>query len=438
MVSLDPEDFSRVGFRAEPIEYLEEIDNRILHAVATGNTGSWLATPLCLARGETSFIASVAKQLRSDQGVLRDIIREEAYNRSETIPDLNGNAPNVETDMLANSSYLAQEVRYVIHNTLLQLGQWYLVSDYLKDVVEHDEKYGREERVAQRQALMNSARFVVEQGIEIVSRKAGQAIRKHPKFAKLWVRHFSYEPKWTGARIEVKSDPNSQAQLDALVQAQYALIKDLCERFAKANQSELDELGESIVEYDFYLLLGVRHPEEQFFTDKRLRQFKDNSETAQGILNKTALERHIKGLESLASEATLKKIWGEIDKLSPKKATQTVEKLIGYQKLPSRWYTRVLPPRPPPSPPSSEPTPQPRRTRSRQTVGVPNEQSEVPPDEEKVEKTLTKARKVLFYVKKYYYNIVEKIFKPGAVKGQLDQDDFMKASSQILEDLRLD
>ncbi|CAA7263864.1 unnamed protein product [Cyclocybe aegerita] len=488
---------------AEPIEYLEEIDNRILHAVATGNTGELeglvptSSALLQLARGETSFVASMAKQLRSDPGVLRDVIREDAYIRSETIPDENGNAPNVETDMLTNASYLAQEVRYIIHNTLLQLGQWHLASDYLKELVEHDETYGREERIVQRQELMNSVRFVVEQGIEIVSKMAGQAIRKHPKFAKLWVRLVNFEPKWTGARIEVKSDPDSQAEIDAFVQSrtlhgalfritlkwsqleQYSLIKDLCERFAKTDQSELDELGEPIVEsvsqlksvFDFYLLLGIRQPEDQFPADKRLRHFKENSETAQGILNNAALERHIKGLDSLASEATLKKIWSEIDKLSLKKSRQTVEELIGYEKPASRWYTRILPRRPAPSS-SSQPTQQLRQPREPKvhqihptvehepvkltpvsdvpsaknpepeepvtrtkpkvkTVGVPHEQPEVPLEEEKVEETLTGAGKVLFYVKKHYYNIVEKIFKPGAVKGQLDQDDFMKLMGHL-------
>jgi hypothetical protein len=76
-----------------------------------------------------SLIASVVYQLRAEPGYLCAMVETSTFHCPELVHDAKGQAPNV-NDLLANAQCLAQGVRYTIHNTILELGQWALISQY--------------------------------------------------------------------------------------------------------------------------------------------------------------------------------------------------------------------------------------------------------------------------------------------------------------------
>lgn len=79
---------------------------------------------------------------------------------------------------------------------------------------------------------------------------------------------------------------------------------------------------------DFYQVLGFRDRSEPY-SDRRLVQFRDNSVTAQKLLEAAPIERYIKGIASLGQENAVKKIWAEIDKLTKKRVSNTIEQ-VGF------------------------------------------------------------------------------------------------------------
>jgi hypothetical protein len=85
---------------------------------------------------------------------------------------------------------MAQELRYTIHNTLLELGQWSLISTYLKDVCDLEEKFGYARSLGDRRRLMNAARDLTEQAMEIAAKRTSHAVTRHPKFEEYFMRKF--------------------------------------------------------------------------------------------------------------------------------------------------------------------------------------------------------------------------------------------------------
>lgn len=124
-------------------------------------------------------------------------------------------------------------------------------------------------------------------------------------------------------------------------------------------------LNRTYLSQNLYQLLDIRDRSQPVIIDSRLRDFRDNSENAQKILDAAAIERHIKNIDSLGQEKTLQKIWKEFDDdllrhrlkkcvfrasfqlqiLSELKfdvrLSGSCSQLIGYEKLPPRRY--ILP-----------------------------------------------------------------------------------------------
>lgn len=142
-----------------------------------------------LARAETSLIASVVYQLRAEPEYLRAVVETSTFHRPELVHDANGKAPAV-SELLANAQCMAQELRYTIHNTLLELGQWALISTYLQDVCDLEEKFGYAGSLEDRMRLMNAARNLTEQAMEIAAKRTSHAVTRHPKFEVYFVRNF--------------------------------------------------------------------------------------------------------------------------------------------------------------------------------------------------------------------------------------------------------
>ena len=142
-----------------------------------------------LARAETSLIASVVYQLRAEPEYLRAVVETSTFHRPELVHDANGKAPAV-SELLANAQCMAQELRYTIHNTLLELGQWALISTYLQDVCDLEEKFGYAGSLGDRMRLMNAARNLTEQAMEIAAKRTSHAVTRHPKFEVYFVRNF--------------------------------------------------------------------------------------------------------------------------------------------------------------------------------------------------------------------------------------------------------
>ena len=145
-----------------------------------------------------------------------------------------------------------------------------------------------------------------------------------------------------------------------------SFTEDLLKEFSKATPAEYDELGDHLVDclsrvksfwvrdfyfcpqffslrsalfwlfylslwQDFYQVLGFRDKSEPY-SDRRLVQFRDNSVSAQKILEAAPIERYIKGIASLGQENTVQKIWLEIDKLTKKRVSSKIEK-VDFLKL---------------------------------------------------------------------------------------------------------
>ena len=142
-----------------------------------------------LARAETSLIASVVYQFRAEPEYLRAVVETSTFHRPELVHDANGKAPDVK-DLLANAQCMAQEVRYTIHNGLLELGQWALISQYLKEVCDLQEKFGYFGHQEERMRLMNAARDLTEQAMEMAAARTSRAVTRHPKFEEYFVRNF--------------------------------------------------------------------------------------------------------------------------------------------------------------------------------------------------------------------------------------------------------
>ncbi|KAF8805739.1 hypothetical protein BYT27DRAFT_7192100 [Phlegmacium glaucopus] len=455
------------------------------------------------ARAEVSFLHSITTLFRSDPQYVRSSIASTAQTRSELIPDEKGAAPKVE-DLLNSSDYLATEVRYMIHNALLVLGKWVLVEKLLKELVEHEEKVGYMAAQVQRDVLMDQARDLVEQTVDDFARRLSRILIRHPKFQQLWVRDFTYHEKWTGARIAPLTEHPYAVQLrqsqtldGALYRFSFyqegnlAALADLFSFFTQAPSEDTQGFGDYLVEninqlrafYNFYRLLGPRGKHQPLKIDPRLRDFKSNSEKAQKILNSAPIERHIKNIDSLGQETKLQKIWKEFDIVSQKKAKVSLEELIGYEKLPARWYIpphrpriraaaaappRVFSLRPQREPDSRQPpvahdpvkltpvsylsdvvpkpieeTP-PRIGPKIKTTGIPNpppsSSAEMEHDGEgkevegEAEERKGQSQKSLFelpfYVKKSAYELFERLFNP-AIKGPVGQEDFIWAMCSL-------
>ncbi|KDR77625.1 hypothetical protein GALMADRAFT_409370 [Galerina marginata CBS 339.88] len=137
-------------------------------------------------------------------------------------------------------------------------------------------------------------------------------------------------------------------------------LTDFFSLYSQAAPEEIHGLGDYLIEnisqlrafYNFYSLLNMPKRSEHLKNDPRLIAFKKNSERAQKILDAAAIERHIKNIDSLGQEKTLQKVWKEFDSLSQKKEKKSIETLIGYEKLPPRWWIppRIIRTRPTPSP----------------------------------------------------------------------------------------
>ncbi|KIM37373.1 hypothetical protein M413DRAFT_448440 [Hebeloma cylindrosporum] len=494
---------------AGPEAYLEDSDKRILHEFTTDlyGTANLISTPKALhqiACAEISLIASDVYQLREEPEYLCAVIETSIFHRPELVHDASGKAPDV-SELLANAQCIAQELRYTIHNTLLELGQWVLISQYLKDVCELEEKLGYGESLGEKKRLMNAAKNLTEQAMEIAATRTARAVRRHPNFEGYIVRNYDHVPKWTGSELELVSGPEASGLLESrnlhgalfrlccirnmeAVEG-YSCTEDLIKEFSKATPAQHEELGDHLVDsisrvkafWDFYQVLGFRDKTEPH-SDRRLVQFRDNSVNAQKLLDAAPIERYIKGIASLGQENAVRKIWLEIDKLTEKRVSCTIEKLIGYQKPTPRWYiaprqtpmrpttptdTNIVParaPRPPKasSAPSSasEPVQEPEPANIKPYSYL----SGIQPEAESVESETTTrvgpkvkrtgvaeerpllghqpieapppegsdapALRIPYPVRKWDYEVFEKIFDLS-VKGTVKQLDFIQAMGRI-------
>ncbi|KAF4622252.1 hypothetical protein D9613_009014 [Agrocybe pediades] len=446
------------------------------------------ASVLCqLARAEVSYLESYTTQLRTNPTFVQALVRSAAEIRPELIPDKNGETVANLQQMLANAEYLSKEVRYIFHNSLLELGQWSLVTRYLDDIVKLEESGGYKKTEIDRENLLNNARFIVEQAMEIIAGRINRSSRKLEALERLFVRICDHKEKWTGATAE----PVHNNEADDLLLSKsfngalYCLallvgekvkphhVESFIESFNRATPKELDTLGIYLLEnitklravFDFYKRLGFRDPRAYFSVHKGTENLADNGALSEKLLREAAIERHVKNIAALGTEAVLRKIWAEIDSLTLKREHTTLEKLIGYEKLPARWFIAPHIPRPPRLEPSRKTsadvrtpyTPLSLKTppgehepvklapvlyggisRTSDTADEPSLRKEkvktsgvaappptlsVPASNDQIEEDVPS--KPILCVKKFQYDLLEKLYKPN-VKGLVRQRDFIE------------
>jgi hypothetical protein len=111
----------------------------------------------------------------ADPTFLREQILLHTNQRKELIPVANGNAPTLPY-LLFNARYIGNEIRYMIHNTLQDLGYWSIIVKYLEDVAELDGEKGRFGAVKKRQELIDFVAGMVDQGLELVEQRVKSGV----------------------------------------------------------------------------------------------------------------------------------------------------------------------------------------------------------------------------------------------------------------------
>lgn len=131
-----------------------------------------------LAAAEVQFYATEYEELRTDPEYLRETVEEAARYRIELLPDVQANAPSIDT-LLSNSRFVGQLVRFTFHNTLMQLGMWTITEKYLSEIQELDDTKGRLGAPRKRNELMGYVKFVLEEQMRVVGKRARRALVFH-------------------------------------------------------------------------------------------------------------------------------------------------------------------------------------------------------------------------------------------------------------------
>lgn len=145
------------------------------------------------ANSEVIFYNTRVLQLRNEVGVLWKQVKSEAHHRLETVPDIHGNHPTG-NDLLFRRRYVSQQARYTIHNTLLQAGQWALITRYLGDIVKVEEEVEEEGEgegpweIKRKEELMSYVKSMVEEAIAIVVKGVWRGIVTDSRLGRFWTR----------------------------------------------------------------------------------------------------------------------------------------------------------------------------------------------------------------------------------------------------------
>lgn len=160
-----------------------------------------------LALSQSTFYATQATQLRHEPGYLKECVRAHSLHRPETLPDEQGNAPSPE-DLLAKPFFVAQQLRYTIHNTLLCTTEWAVIAQYLQEVADLDAVAGRLGAVEQRKQLMIGIKGLLDLSLESADRRVIGGILHDATVGRFWTRLFDHSG-YGGAKVAVITGDNN-------------------------------------------------------------------------------------------------------------------------------------------------------------------------------------------------------------------------------------
>lgn len=101
--------------------------------------------------------------MKTEAGYLRDVL----IHRANTSPEQFASAdddPESRTPeaLLAIPRYVAMQLRYVSHNICLEIADWSVIVEYLKDIQWLDDKYGRYGKLNKRVPLMAQVKVLLD------------------------------------------------------------------------------------------------------------------------------------------------------------------------------------------------------------------------------------------------------------------------------------
>lgn len=342
-----------------------------------------------IARAWSSYYSSIVGRFRDSPVYLREQVELQAAHRHELLPDIDGNAPTLKA-LLDNPRYVGQQTRYLIHDSLQNLGCWSIIVQYMEDVVDLEKTTGRCGVLTERQEILNCVAGMVEQGIKFALERAKRSIVTDEVMRKYWTRikvcgcplqvngaanrvsMFQNHPDWGGSLLIINvdfDDPDFQAIMRSptlqgaclLFAAAEATLESkpdqhnllhihLLTRFSEATTEELLSINQSLsialsqfkafhVRNKYTLLelelttfqdfLGLlNYSEARLPTDHRYTSFALNTKTVQKILDATTLDRHIANIQSVEKQSVFDKIWRDINTVSQKTCKTRLEQVI--------------------------------------------------------------------------------------------------------------
>ncbi|KAK7437594.1 hypothetical protein VKT23_018492 [Stygiomarasmius scandens] len=160
-----------------------------------------------LAEAERNFYKTELDLFHTEPGYLYRRIYTDGLTRHEIMPDLNGNAPQLE-DLFLNPRFVCQIARFAIHNTVIRAGMWDTVAKYMQEVEKLDAEKGRMGALDKRDELILAVKKIVEASTRNVEdRESDHRLR----FGK---QVLETHQDFMGTDIQLVDDPRVMDKLD--------------------------------------------------------------------------------------------------------------------------------------------------------------------------------------------------------------------------------
>lgn len=99
--------------------------------------------------------------MKTEPGFFYDLVVKKANSASEQLPLSTTGKSLKAQDMLASSTYVALQVRYLSHNHLLDIASWSVILAYFEDIEKLDEEHGRFGMRHERGILMSQVKKIM-------------------------------------------------------------------------------------------------------------------------------------------------------------------------------------------------------------------------------------------------------------------------------------
>ncbi|KAJ8495491.1 hypothetical protein ONZ45_g12829 [Pleurotus djamor] len=308
-----------------------------------------------IASAEAQFYAVQYDQLKSEPSFMREYVEESATHRPELIPDINGVAPDLAT-LLRTPRFVGQLSRFSIHNLLVHLGKWHVISKYLLDVQELDDRKGRLGAPARRKKLMGYVKRMLTTELLSVDKRVRFAIYFHTCAKDIWMRledhpdfggailaghpskplefaTFFSEKSLNGAFVRFMSPDVSRRMMNWTPHVCRQDLFNYLDADPAAWQALDPYLSEQLTQLrrlmDFEEMLD--HPEDVSMRDEDplFTEFADALTKSQETFSRINLEKHIKNIESLEKANVSRKIWRDIE-------------FVGYEQAAPAWNVEAV------------------------------------------------------------------------------------------------